>query len=149
VVRPLSTNQRRSYLRCSLCACAGALMLMPIALPPDLQAESSPTPATAHHERLSLDAQKVPTVHIVRNPFESVDATASASGPNAANGAAPGPTVAAVVLGSAPKALINEGGNVATIGVGSIVAGRKVVSIDSGGVRLEDGTLLPFGIAPQ
>lgn len=55
-----------------------------------------------------------------------------------------GVVVRAVVLGTAPHALVELGGETVLVGVGDTIGGVPVVAIDDRGVRLADGTLLHF-----
>lgn len=52
--------------------------------------------------------------------------------------------VRAVVLGAAPRALVQVGAQTMLVGVGDAVGGVPVVAIDDRGVRLSDGSLLRF-----
>ncbi len=54
----------------------------------------------------------------------------------------PGTVVEAVLLGESPHALISLGPKATVVGVGDLVGGIPVESIDATGIRLSDGTRL-------
>lgn len=51
-------------------------------------------------------------------------------------------TVTAIVVGPSPRALIDDGERVRVVGIGDMLRGSRVFSIDKSGVRLQNGTLL-------
>lgn len=58
------------------------------------------------------------------------------------NGPAAIITVTAIVSGSSPRALVDEGDRVRVVGIGDMLGGARVLGIDESGVRLQNGTLL-------
>lgn len=55
------------------------------------------------------------------------------------------PSVTAIVSGSSPRALIDDGMHVRVIGIGDSLAGSRVLSIDGAGVHLRNGRVLVLG----
>lgn len=53
-------------------------------------------------------------------------------------------TVTAIVSGPGARALIDDGARVRVVGVGDSIAGSRITSIDSAGVRLQNGAVLPL-----
>ncbi len=54
----------------------------------------------------------------------------------------PGTVVEAVLLGESPHALVSVGPEATVVGIGDLVGGIRVQSIDANGIRLSDGTRL-------
>jgi hypothetical protein len=52
------------------------------------------------------------------------------------------PVLRAIVLGASPKALIDIGGHTSLVGVGSPLAGSRIVAIQATGIELADGSRL-------
>jgi hypothetical protein len=51
------------------------------------------------------------------------------------------PTVRAIVTGASSRALIEENGETLVVGIGDVVTGSPIVSVDSSGIRLKNGTV--------
>jgi hypothetical protein len=90
-----------------------------------------------------LQALAYPKLVVDRDPFVPEGETIAAGG--AADSSVP--LVRAVVLGDAPKALIETAGRPEFVGIGSIVAGSVVTAITRDGVVLDSGVRLSFGAA--
>lgn len=52
------------------------------------------------------------------------------------------PAITAVVTGSSPRALVDDGDRVRVVGIGDTLAGSRVMNISGAGVRLQNGALL-------
>ena len=99
-----------------------------------------------------------PTVRIQRDPFVSSNDAPVDGGleravagivlpPNAGAsqmGSVAGIVVRGVLLGAHPAALIEVGGRIESVRLGSALLGSSVSSIGAGGVALQDGTMLRF-----
>lgn len=92
---------------------------------------SAPTPTPL------LGPLSVRAIELERDPFVALATALSANA-----------TVAAVVLGPAPQALLQVGSRTFVVGVGDRVDGTRVVAIDASGIRLGDGTVLELRKTP-
>lgn len=147
-------NRRSSWPRWQPMAGASAVFAL-CCLPTAIPAESVMPEPTPHFEPPALPARlHFPTIVIRRDPFvgsleTAADATAAMPGagdpsdlvlpPNAAVAA---PVLRAVILGPAPKALIEVRGRSIVAGIGTPVADSTVVAIEANAVLLQDGEWL-------
>ncbi|HEY1975521.1 MAG TPA: hypothetical protein VGG89_03130 [Candidatus Baltobacteraceae bacterium] len=151
MIRPLTTNQRRSIARSSLAGCIVSLLLLPLAVPPSTSAGTTTGIAAAWRELPSIPPPlSYPALTIRHNPF--VRPLPPIAGdddalppdlvlpPNA--GIASPPRVQALILGAVPKALVEVEGHTAIVGVGTKLEGSAIVRIDSRGLELDNGERL-------
>lgn len=132
MVRPLSTTRRRRVLRVSLCACAAACALLPMAFPWNMHASAGGDVLGHAMAPATPGAMVYPPIQVERDPFARPGGSPSLA------------VVRAVALGDVPTALIDLDGKTQFAGVGSTIAGSSVVSITQRGVELDDGTILPL-----
>lgn len=150
--RPLTTNQRRSVTRTSLATCIVSLLLLPLAVPPRT---SAGTPSSIAGTMRALPdippPLTYPALTIRHNPFMRPDLPIAGGDedmlppdfvlpPNA--GIASPPHLKALILGVAPKALVEVDGQTAIVGLGMKLEGAAIVRIDSRGVELDNGERL-------
>lgn len=151
MVRPLTTNQRRSVTRGSLASCVVSLMLLPLAAPPSTSAGTSSSNSSASRSLPSIPPPLVyPALTIHHNPFLRPLPPIAADDdalppdfvlpPNA--GIFSPPRLQALILGAVPKALIEVDGKTAIVGVGTKLEGSAIVQIDARGIELDDGERL-------
>lgn len=158
-MHPLDDAARRRALTWSALLCAIPLCLAPLAGRSSLEVAS---------ERATFDARfNAPTlaatwndrpVNVARDPFipetrptdvpspppDIVGMHVTAGQPIGYVASTPlsRSSVTAIVSGPSPRALVDDGVHVRVVGIGDILAGSRIVSIDGMGVRLQNGTLL-------
>lgn len=156
---PLDEASRRRMLSWSALLCAIPLCLAPLAGRSSFEAASE---RATFEARFNAPALKVSwnqeRVSVARDPFVGEDSTQVRSvavsgvvGMHVTQGqpigfVMPGHslavTVKAVVTGASPRALVDDGEHVRVVGVGDVLAGARITSIDASGVHLQNGTLL-------
>lgn len=139
----------------------GALLLVLCALPVANVAGPVDESLATPRAELGLPGRLAyPTPRIRRDPFVSSEDVPVAGGleqavagivlPANAGASQMGPAAGAVVrgvlLGAHPAALVEIGGRVESVRVGSPLLGSSVASIDANGVALEDGETLRFPV---
>lgn len=150
MIRPLTTNQRRSVTRGSLATCIVSLLLLPLAMPPRTVAGANDAPAGLHVLPEIPPPLTFPALTVRHNPFlrpalpiEGGEDTLPPDlvlPPNA--GIATPPHLQALILGAVPKALVEVDGQTAIVGVGTRLEGSAIVQIDSRGIELDNGERL-------
>ena len=151
MIRPLTTNQRRSVTRGSLGTCLVSLLLLPLVAPPRTSAGTVGKVSTAWRELPSIPPPlSYPALAIHHNPFARPLPSIAGDGdplppdlvlpPNA--GIASPPRVQALILGAEPKALVQVDGQIAIVGVGTKLEGSAIVRIDSRGLEFDNGERL-------
>jgi hypothetical protein len=143
MLKPLRSERRRTLLRSSLFALAGAVLIAPLAFPPALPAQAGDEAPTSLAESADVRETSEPAVVIARDPFipEVASGTSDNSGPNAS-----GMVVQAVALGTSPRALVLAGSTSRIVGVGDALAGSKVSAIDAHGITLESGDTMTLAV---
>ena len=136
---PLFARQRRRLLSWTIPACAAAIALLLIALPPSLQAGGNGRLRASHSIASAVPgALAFPIVDVAHDPF--VPEVRAALG---ASEAGKGTTVVrAIVLGESPKALVDIDGRTIVVGVGSSLGSAVVTAIAADAVLLDDGERL-------
>jgi hypothetical protein len=142
---PLPANGRRALVRYACAACGVSLALLPLAMRSESSVEASPVSSHPVLPPLPVtDSPRATSWKVTRNPFAPDERT---------NPGLPGNLVAegdsirtllvrAVVLGSAPKALLEVNGRLIVVGVGGTIGSAKIEAIDGQGVVLDDGDRL-------
>lgn len=151
MVRPLTTNQRRSITRGSVATCIVALLLLPLAMPPSTSAGSEgPISGTSRTLPEIPPPLTFPGLAIRHNPFLRpslpVDGDDDALPPDLVlppnAGVASPPHLQALILGAVPKALVELDGQTTIVGIGTKLEGSAIVEIDSKGIELDNGERL-------
>ena len=140
MLHPLSGRQRNALLQWSLALCSSAVALIVL-----LQSARDSGEANAGELRgafrwraPSLPMHPAyPAIPITHDPFARN--AAALQDPSAGRAA-----VEAVIVGAAPRALVQVSGRDLVVGIGSSLLGSTVVGIDAAGVDLRDGRKLPF-----
>ena len=151
MIRPLTTNQRRSAARSSVATCVVSLLLLPLAVPPQTSAGNAPSPYSAVRGLPEIPPPLTyPALAIRHNPFMRPPTPSAGDDdalppdlilpPNA--GIASPPHVEALILGAVPKALVEIDGRSAIVGIGAKLQGSAIVEIDSHGIALDNGERL-------
>jgi hypothetical protein len=162
-MRAVSEFNRKRLLCVAAALCATSLALAPLAGRSSFELTRE---RALYAERISSPqppaSPKRAAISRVRDPFVA-DAAPIAqggmplggavvnpvSGMRVVQGASTGfplgaPIVRAIVSGDSPRALVEDGGRVRVVGVGDVLAGSPVVSIDRQGIRLGNGVRLGF-----
>lgn len=158
-MHPLDEASRRRMLSWSAMLCVIPLCLAPLAGRSsfDVASEQATFEARFNSPALKVTWSQRP-VSVARDPFVaergaqvSARAAAGVVGMHVTQGEPMGftlpahslaVTVKAVITGASPRALVDDGTHVRVVGVGDILAGTRVISIDALGVHLQNGTLL-------
>jgi hypothetical protein len=145
MLKPLRTERRRTLLRGSLFALGGALLLMPLALPP---AEPASAAAVAPFPPSASPAPESPEPNLVvaRDPFVPDAAVRSADASSGESGEGAGIVVEAVALGDSPRALVRSEGTSRIVRIGDALGDSSVHSIGEQGLVLESGETLPLAV---
>jgi hypothetical protein len=170
-LQPLDDAARRRVFAWSAVLCAVPLCLAPLAGRSSFELASERAAFDARFNAPTLDAAwNGRPVDIARDPFmpevrapRTAQADPSIVGMHVTQGETTGyvlpanrgavgtplvdaplesVNVTAVVTGSSPRALIDEGTRVRVVAIGDMLAGSRVAAIDGRGVRLQNGTLL-------
>lgn len=156
---PLDEASRRRMRSWSALLCVIPLCLAPLAGRSSFEAASE---RARFEARFNAPALKVSWNHepvsVARDPFVAEKSTQAGSvaptgvvGMHVTQGqpigfALPGHTLAvtvkAVVTGASPRALVDDGEHVRVVGLGDVLAGARITSIDASGVHLQNGTVL-------
>jgi hypothetical protein len=132
-------------------AVAGALMLVPYTFPVVMAAGTGAIPQPRAAIAAPTSRLDYPAYVVKRDPFA---APAVAAMPGSQDNASTmddkaalervdaSPVLRAIVLGASPKALIDIGGHTSLVGVGSPLAGSRIVAIQATGIELADGSRL-------
>lgn len=150
-MRPLTTNQRRSVARVALATCIVSLLLLPLAIPPRTSAEPNGFTANVRVLPEIPPPLTFPSLRIRHNPFlrpsqpieggeEDVLPPDLVLPPNP--GIASPPHLQALILGAAPKALVEVDGRTAVVGVGTKIEGSEITEIDARGIEFDNGERL-------
>jgi len=142
---PLRTDRRRTLLRGSLFALAGALLLAPLALPPAVPAQAGIIPS-AQANAPQLAESPEPKLIVARDPFVPDAAVQSTEATQTDGGDGTGIVVEAVALGDSPRALVRLGATSRIVRDGDAVGDSVVRAIQEGGVVLESGETLPLAV---
>jgi hypothetical protein len=145
MLAPLRTDRRRTLLRGSLFALAGALLLTPLALPPAEPAQAGAIPSVAANAPQLAESPE-PKLIVVRDPFVPDAAVQSADATQTDGVDGTGIVVEAVVLGDSPRALVRLGATNRIVRAGDAVGDSVVRAIDERGVVLEGGETLPLAV---
>jgi hypothetical protein len=143
MLKPLRSERRRTLLRSSFCALAGAMLIAPLALPPALPAQAGDDPPSTAASAIDLGPPAEPKIRIARDPFVPEVAAGSTDGGVQSSG---GVVVEAVALGSSPRALVQTGSTSRIVGAGDALAGSKITSIDARGITLDSGDVLMLAV---
>lgn len=169
-MRPLHERQRRSVVTWSVLCCAVPLCLAPLAgrtsfelasekaafdarFPaPVLQNVWSEKPVEVARDPFVPDipadvSAAVPSgvvgVHVTQGDAVGISVPQSSAASQTSGAPAAGPLlVRAVVTGTSPRALIDDGTRVRMVAVGDEVGGSRVASIGRRGVRLQNGVFV-------
>jgi len=161
-LHPLDESTRRKIVACAAFCCAVSLCLAPLAGRTSFELARERRVLAARFRTPELDApRRDQPVAVARDPFiaERDEDAPNREVPVAANenvvgmrvmqgqpiGFAVGygvPQITAVITGTSPRALADDGAHVRVIAIGDSLAGSRVVSIDGAGVRLSNGTVL-------
>jgi len=153
MLRPLFANQRRTLLRAGAHACAASMLLAALATPYRFEATAQGQPHAGRFNIPDVPARlEYPKVAVQRDPFVSNEPTPEPDGAGALDAlvlppndaVAATPIVRAIVRGDTPRALVDVGGRMETLGIGDVIAGTRVTAIGAQGVVLDDGETLPF-----
>jgi hypothetical protein len=144
MLKPLRTNRRRTLLRYSCFAAAGALLLTPLALPPAEPAQAGTTAAHAPQASEPVESPE-PKLVIARDPFVP-DAGVQSADAVTADGGDGGIVVEAIALGDSPRALVQSGGVSRIVRPGDIVGGSTIRAIDRRGLILDGGETFPLAV---
>lgn len=144
MLKPLRADRRRTLLRGSLFAMAGALLLTPLALPPPepAQAGAIATPAPKAPDPAETPE---PKLVIARDPFVP-DAAIESADAAPADGGDGGIVVEAIALGDSPRALVQVAGVSRIVRPGDTVGDSTVRAIDRRGLILDGGETLPLAV---
>jgi hypothetical protein len=128
VLPPLDDRQRRALLRFGIFLAGAAIALSPLVGVPAV-----PLGGSRENAKVQYEFQPEPRVTIMplgqRDPFA----------PQAAD-LPQGAVTLAVLLGAAPRAIVEIGSVESLVGVGDRIANVRVTAIDDGGVLLSDGS---------
>jgi hypothetical protein len=156
-LRPLNELDRRRLLTWSAVLCAIPICLAPLAGRSSFELAGE---QAAFDERFRTPAPDPvwndKPVAVARDPFVPEGAPVSAPGivsldlpANFGAGASVRdvsqiPAVTGVVIGSSPRALIDDGTHVRVVAIGDLLAGFRIVAIDGAGVHLQNNVLIPL-----
>jgi hypothetical protein len=150
MIPPLTTNERRSVARVAVATSVVSLLLLPLANPPRLSADTPRETSQALRGLPEIPPPLAyPALEIRHDPFvRPAPAIAGEDDfpsdlvlpPNA--GIASPPHLQALVLGAEPKALVEVDGRTAIVGVGAKLEGAAIVGIDSRGIVFDNGQRL-------
>jgi hypothetical protein len=170
-LRPLNDAARRRMFAWSAVFCAVPLCLAPLAGRSSFELASERAAFDTRFNAPTLDAAwNGRPVDVARDPFmpevhtpRTLQADSSIVGMRvtqgeptgwvlpANRGAAGAPlidaavgavNVTAVVTGSSPRALVDDGTHVRVVSIGDALAGSRIAAIDGNGVHLQNGTVL-------
>ncbi|MEO6835926.1 MAG: hypothetical protein ABI231_08480 [Candidatus Tumulicola sp.] len=152
-MRSRRTAKRSAARRCLAFASAIVLLLALGALRSALPAEGGDeSPPPEFDAPVAPQQLRFPTILIRRDPFASDIGGAAGGAPLGGddgadivlppNAAAVAPVVRAVILGAAPKALIEVAGRPIVVGIGTPLANSVIAGISESGILLRDGESL-------
>jgi hypothetical protein len=144
MLKPLRTNRRRTLLRFSLCAAAGALLLTPLALPPAEPAQAGAPATHGTQAPVPVDSPE-PKLVIARDPFVP-DAAVQSADAASTDGGDGGIVVEAIALGDSPRALVQAGGVSRIVRPGDTIGDSTIRAIDRRGLILDGGETLPLAV---
>ena len=144
MLKPLRTNRRRTLLRYSLFAAAGALLLTPLALPPAEPAQAGATATRGPQVAEPVESPE-PKLIIARDPFVP-DAAVQSADAAATDGGDGGIVVEAIALGDSPRALVQAGGVSRIVRPGDTIGDSTIRAIDRRGLVLDGGETLPLAV---
>lgn len=139
MLHPLSRRQRVTLLQWSLIVSVSAVAVLVLlqSVEDSGEANAGELRAAFRWREPSLPMRPAfPSIAITHDPFAREAAPQDSSAGNA--------TVEAVIVGAAPRALVQVSGRALVVGIGSSLLGSSVVAIDAAGVDLRDGRRLPF-----
>ncbi len=159
-MRPLPDPLRRRCLQLSAFLCAIPLCLAPLAGRSSFELADRRSVLNERFNSPSLTATwKAQPVNVARDPFvpettsySQTDPAVPVVGMHVTRGQPIGftvplnPLVKAIVSGTSPRALIDDGSQVRVIGVGDTIGGERVLAIDRAGVRLQNGKVLALDV---
>jgi hypothetical protein len=139
-LHPLDDRSRRRLLLIAAMACAGPLLLLPLAGRSAFEvADQEAALAKRFQQPAAHSAGGVSRLTVARDPFLADTGAGSARGPVATH-IIQGAVVRAIVTGSPPRALVEEGGHARVVAPGDALSGSRVLRIDGAGVVLQNGT---------
>ncbi len=141
----LGNHERRMLLRFGTMLALGGCAILPFTFSPSTVVAN----AQSIGESGAVRAPRVPgrlvfpEIAIERDPFTPTVAMQNA------NAGEPGaPTIRAIVLGEAPRALVDVGSGVQMLGIGDKLGADTIVEIDAKGVQLSGGARLALPAQP-
>ncbi|MFN2449200.1 MAG: hypothetical protein ABR508_05315 [Candidatus Baltobacteraceae bacterium] len=135
-------ENRRIVLASALAVCAISMCLLPLAARSSLEMSEGTAASAGRFEHAPVRLRQTTTPPLVlRDPF-----IAEGEGPaHDLHAAMPSAVfVRAVITGSSPRALIEDGGRIRIVQPGDAVAGSTVRSLGVKGIVLENGIRLPL-----
>lgn len=148
-MQPIADIHRRKIVAAAAMTCAIPMVLVPITGRSSFELAAE---RAVFNDRFRLPAASGPihfgTIKIVRDPFvsEALPGTSRSGTANIAAG--PGeaavPIIRAIISGSSPRALLEEGGKLRIAGIGDRIGKARIVQIGGSAIQLANGTMLRF-----